>query len=171
MTIESAESATPDLFTVYSLVRRRIRGHTEGVNQRLADSSAGGRSIRSVLDSFRLHPCGRRTRNPRLRFSVCPCSRPLRLSRPVPVAATIFDITERCLYGVIGKSWCLRRAAAVRVYGYIDKAGALVIPSKFLEATRFAKGLAHVRIGRDRYAWIGANGEIVFTYTDKRRSS
>ena len=54
-------------------------------------------------------------------------------------------------------------------WGYIDKSGVMVIPAKFWEATPFAKGLAHVRIGRDEYAWIGTNGEIVFTYSDKRR--
>jgi len=54
-------------------------------------------------------------------------------------------------------------------WGFIDKSGALVIPCQFPEATPFAKGLAHVRVGRDEYAWIRPDGEIVFRYIDKRR--
>ena len=55
-------------------------------------------------------------------------------------------------------------------WGFIDKSGAVVIPFQFLEATPFAKGLAHVRTARDNYAWIKADGTVVFRYIDTRRT-
>jgi hypothetical protein len=50
------------------------------------------------------------------------------------------------------------------------KSGLVVISPQFANASRFAQGLAHVRIDKNDYAWIRFDGTIVLKYADPRRS-
>ncbi len=50
---------------------------------------------------------------------------------------------------------------------FINKNGRTAFPGEFLTASSFHRGLAHVQIDDERFAWINTEGKEVFTYSTK----
>jgi len=49
---------------------------------------------------------------------------------------------------------------------YIDYLGKAVISHRYSLSTRFAKGLAHVRIKKGTFGYINRYGKLIFKYRD-----